>query len=33
MVPLELDVVPRKERIKKVEEFIWKLDMSYQEYA
>ncbi len=33
MVPLELDGVPRKERKKKVEEFLWKLDMSIREDA
>ncbi|UCD71778.1 MAG: ABC transporter ATP-binding protein [Syntrophobacterales bacterium] len=33
MVPLELDGVPRRERKKKVEEFLWRLDMSVREDA
>jgi NitT/TauT family transport system ATP-binding protein len=33
MVPLELDRIPRKARKKKVEEFLWRLDMSVREDA
>jgi NitT/TauT family transport system ATP-binding protein len=33
MVPLELDGVPRRERKQKVEEFLWKLDMSIRKDA
>lgn len=33
MVPLELDGVPRRERRKKVDEFLWRLDMSVREDA
>jgi NitT/TauT family transport system ATP-binding protein len=33
MVPLELDGVPRRERKKKVDEFLWRLDMSVREDA
>jgi NitT/TauT family transport system ATP-binding protein len=33
MVPLELDGVPRRMRKKKVEEFLWRLDMSVREDA
>ncbi len=33
MVPLELNGVPRQERRKKVEEFLWRLDMSVREDA
>jgi NitT/TauT family transport system ATP-binding protein len=33
MVPLELDGVPRRERKQKVDEFLWRLDMSVREDA
>ena len=33
MVPLELDGVPRRARKKKVDEFLWRLDMSVREDA
>jgi len=33
MVPLELDGVPRRERKKKVDDFLWRLDMSVREDA
>jgi len=33
MVPLELDGVPRRKRKQKVEEFLWRLDMSVREDA
>ena len=33
MVPLELDGIPRQERKKKVEEFLWRLDISVREDA
>jgi NitT/TauT family transport system ATP-binding protein len=33
MVPLELDGVPRRERRKKLDEFLWRLDMSVREDA
>ena len=33
MVPLELNGVPRRQRKKKVEEFLWRLDMSVREDA
>ena len=33
MVPLELNGVPRRKRKKKVEEFLWRLDMSVREDA
>jgi NitT/TauT family transport system ATP-binding protein len=33
MVPLELDGVPRRERKRKVDEFLWRLDMSVREDA
>jgi NitT/TauT family transport system ATP-binding protein len=33
MVPLELDGVPRRERKQKIDEFLWRLDMSVREDA
>ncbi len=33
MVPLELDGIPRRERKQKVEDFLWRLDMSVREDA
>jgi NitT/TauT family transport system ATP-binding protein len=33
IVPLELDGIPRRERKKRVEEFLWRLDMSVREDA